>query len=519
VTEELERSLLIDSASTLPEANSPASGPAGGSDRQAISVKRLFSDAVIFGIVGVFDRAIGFVLLPITTALMSVREYGVLSMYQTTTEIMQYLVAMGVLNSFFKHYAEETDDKTKREILNASFWQITLSAALLCLIFMPFASYWDQRVYETGTILLAMLTVPSTYLSVLISLGDSRLQADGKAIVYALVNMFQTATMRGLALFLLWTGFGASGWIIGQTAGQVASIIAFSILAFPGVSFRLDPVWFRRLFLYGIVLVPLAISHWSMQGSARFMMNAMLEDPKYQVGLYTAGERISQIMMMFNLAFVLGWRRFAFSNIHHADGPRLLGHGATVFFCLASFAVLGLISLGDDLTRLMIREEFWGGIRVIPYLTIAGFLWGVTEVAAISLYKANKTYHLSGSYIAAAVFCIVLNFVLIRTNGMVGAAQAWMCGEIAKCALVLYFGYRYYPISFQYGRILHSLAVYIPIGVACAYSFPNTTWGSIFAQMGLMLLVPIILLVTGFLDASEREKLAGLVRRFRPNST
>jgi O-antigen/teichoic acid export membrane protein len=482
-------------------------------------VKRFLSDTVIFGLVGVFDRAIGFVLLPITTALMSPREYGVLSMFQTTTEIMQYLVAMGVLNSFFKHYTEVTDERSKREILNASFWQITASAVLLCLIFMPFAAYWDRWVYGTGTLLLAMLTVPSTYLSVLISLGDSRLQADGKAIIYAMVNMFQTATMRGLALLLLWQGFGASGWVIGLTVGQIASMIAFSILAFPGVNFRPDPAWFRRLFLYGIVLVPLAVSHWSMQGSARYMMNAMLEDPKYHIGLYTVGERISQIMLMFNLAFVLGWRRFAFSNIHHADGPKLLGHGATVFFCLASFVVLGLISLGDDLTRIMIPQVYWEGISVIPYLTIAGFLWGVTEVAAISLYKANKTYHLSGSYIAAAVVCVILNYVLIRANGMLGAAQAWMCGEITKCSLVLFFGHRYYPISFQYRRILHALAVYIPIGIACVSSFPNTTWGSVFAQMGLIALAPVVLLITGFLDAHEREKFTGLLQRFRQTSS
>ncbi|MBY0588914.1 oligosaccharide flippase family protein [bacterium] len=483
--------------------------------REAVSVKGFLSDTVIFGAVGVFDRAIGFLLLPITTSWMTTREYGVLSMFTTTTEIMQYLVAMGILNSFFKHYAENTDERSKREILNASFWQITILASIMALLVIPWAGTWDKMIFGTGGVLLPLMIVPTTYFSVLISLGDCRLQADGKAFVYMFVNMFQTSTTRGLALLLLALGWGANGWIIGQSAGQVASIVAFSFLAFSGLSFRPDPVWLGRLFRFGLALVPLAISHWSMQGSARYMMNAMLDDPLHHIGLYTVGERISQIMAMLNLAFVLGWRRFAFSNLHHADGAKLLGHGASVFFVLSAFAATGLISLGDDLCRWMIRPDYWEGIRVIPYLTMAGFCWGVTEVIAISLYKSNKTYYLSGSYIVAAAICILLNFLLIRENGMIGAAQAWLCAEIAKLAMVFYFAQREFPIAIQFGRIAHALAIFIPTYLACSYFFANTTIASTFAQIGLVGMAPVILIATGFLEPTERDSIRAMIARVR----
>jgi O-antigen/teichoic acid export membrane protein len=477
-------------------------------------VKRFLSDTLIFGFVGVFDRAIGFVLLPITTALMTTREYGVLSMFQTTTEIMQYLVAMGIFNSFFKHYTEVTDDRSKREIVNAAFWQVTVLAFLLSLAFIPFASTWDRLLFNTGGILLPLMTIPSTYFAVLISLGDSRLQADGKAIIYMFVNMFQTATTRGLALLLLVLGLGANGWIIGQSVGQMVSITAFCFLAFAGVNLRPDPVWLGRLFRFGIILVPLAVSHWSMQGSARYMMNFLLDDPKHYIGLYTFGERISQIMAMLNLAFALGWRRFAFSNLHHPDGARLLGHGATVFFAISSFGALGLIALGDDLTRWMIREEYWEGIRVIPYLTLAGFFWGVTEVIAISLYKRNKAYLLSGSYIVAAILCIGLNYVLIQKHGMLGAAEAWLYAEFAKCAMVLFLGQREFPLAIQYRRVLHALLVYIPSLLLCVYGFPTTTLTSTLAQGAIVAATPGLLLATGFLLPSEKEILLKLFARF-----
>jgi O-antigen/teichoic acid export membrane protein len=506
---------MTPESSSPPPDQAPLSPPA--EPREAISVKRFLSDTFIFGFVGIFDRAIGFVLLPITTAWMTTREYGVLSIFTTTTEIMQYLVALGILNSFFKHYAEVTDDKSKREILNAAFWQITAMASIMALAIIPFAHYWDRWVFGSHGILLPLMIVPATYFSVLISLGDSRLQADGKATTYMFVNMFQTSTTRGLALLLLALGFGANGWIIGQSAGQVASIIAFSFLAFTGVNTRPDPVWLKRLFRFGIVLVPLAISHWSMQGSARYMMNALLEDPLHYIGLYTVGERISQIMSMLNLAFVLGWRRFAFSNIHHADGSRLLGHGATIFFVLSSFAATGLMALGDDLSRWMIRPDYWEGIKVIPYLTLAGFCWGVTEVIAISLYKSNKTYLLSGSYMVAAVICITLNFIFIRQHGMLGAAEGWLVAELAKLGMVFYFAQREFPIAIAYHRILHALAIFIPTLLACWFFFPQTTLLSTLAQIGLVALAPILLIATGFLESSERDSVRSFLARLKRN--
>jgi O-antigen/teichoic acid export membrane protein len=470
---------------------------------------------VIYGKVDSFDRAIGFVLLPLTTALMVPAEYGVLSLFQTTTEILQYVVALGIFQAFFRYYLEVKDDASRQAILNAAFWQVTGLATLSALVMIPLAPLWNQWLFESKGMLLALMTVPTTYLAVLISLGDCRLQADGRAWAFLKINMLQTVTMRGLSLALLFLNFGAVGWVIGHFAGQCVTMSAFIFLAFAGVSMKVDRSWMTKLFWFGMVLLPLALSHWALHGAPKFIMKALLDDPAKpmfaleQVGLYSVGERIAQIMSMLNLAFALGWRRFAFSNMHHESGSQVLGRGATVFFVIAGFAAMGLVSLGDDLTRWIIAEDYWPGVVVIWPLTLAAFIWGVTEVVAISLYKVNKAYLLSVSYVLSALLCVGLSFLLIPRMGLMGAAQAWMFSEIAKLVLVWILGQREFPLAIGYRRLLLASLVFIAVAVFNVASFPETTWQTSAIQLGLVLSAPMLLICLGFLEPGEKATLAG----------
>ena len=500
----------------MPTGESSGEGP----KHEAVPVRRFISDTIIFGFVSVFDRAIGFILLPLTTYLMSPSEYGVLSLFQTTTELLQYLIALGVFSAFFRFYLEVKDPDARNKILNAAFWQVSAVALAASLIFLPFVGSWNEWLFESRGIIFPLMIVPTTYLGVLISLGDCRLQADGRALSFLGVNMVHTVTMRGLSLALLFIGWGASGWIVGLFAGQCITTTVFFFIAFGGLSRSLDMASAKKLFLFGLPLVPLAISHWAMQGSGKYVINAMLENPLEQNGLYGVGERISQIMAMMNLAFALGWRKFAFSNIHHADGPRLLGQGATLFFAVAGFAALGLIALGDDLTRWMIGEEYWAGIVVIPYLTMASFFWGMTEVLAISLYKVDRPKLLSTAYVSAAVLCVVLNFILVPQFGIVGAAQSWMIAELFKVLMVWGVGQRLFPIDIQYGRCALAVAVYIPLLTVCMIFFPQTTVATTLIQFAIVMAAPVLLYILGFVRPSEREmigheieKLLAKVRR------
>lgn len=510
---ETAEDIATDAAIAAAEETVPADGPA----RQPISVRRFLSDTVIFGFVQTFDRAIGFFLLPLTTSLMSNQEYGLLSLFSTIAEILFYVVALGMLTSFFRHYTEATESQAKDQILNATFWTITATACCAAAVLIPFSRLWGHVLFPSANgSMYVVLAVPFTYFAVLLSLVDCRVQADGKAWTFLGVNLLQVVTTRGLALLLISLGLGAFGWIVGSIVGQLLSLSVFAFLVLRGISLRVDAALLRKLVPYGVVLLPTAVSAWLMYGVTKYLIvwNSP-GDPLNAIALYSVGERISQVMYMLSLAFILGWRRFAFSNMHHAEGQRLLGSGVTVFLTITGFAAVGLIALGDDLMRWMIPSRMWKGIPVIPYLTLAGFFWGVGEVMNIGMHKARKTKLMSSLYVVGAALNLVLNLALIPWLGIVGAAMSLMTCEFVKTALIWWTAQRAYPLEIAYRRLAMAIGVFAPILLVCSVCFPETTLATTAIQAGLVALGPVLLIGMGFLTPGERAAIADIVLQAR----
>lgn len=507
------------------QENAPAdipSAPAAPA-REAIPVRRFLSDTVVYGIGDTFDRAIGLILLPITTSLMGVSGYGLLTMFSAVTEILFYVIALGMLTSFFRHYTEETSPARKCQILSVTFWTITVMAVAVAALIAPLCAFWSSVAFQTpDDWFYVLLMLPWTYTSVLISLGHCRLQADGRAFVFLGVSLTQSLVTRSLALVLLFAGLGAMGWIVGSIIGQTISVVAFIFLAYSGISLRFDKALVGKLVPYGAVLLPTAISTWLMYGVTKILMGWIFtwqgySAPRDAVGLFGVGERISQIMFIMNLAFVLGWRRFAFNNMHHEQGPRLLGTGVTIFVLISAYAGVGLIALGDDLVRWTMREEFWPGIQVIPYLTLAGFFWGVGEVLNIGMHKAQKTKLLSSLYLIAAILNLFLLWTLVwgLEMGIVGAAVSLMCCELLKMGLLFWSAQRVYRLEIRYRTLLVAACVFLPMLALCYEFFPETTIASSAIQLGLVLVTPILLLGLGLAIPTERAQILDLFGRVR----
>lgn len=94
------------------------------------------------------------------------------------------------------------------------------------------------------------------------------------------------------------------------------------------------------------MLVPAILSFYAMTVTDKFAIRFLLPDYLTQIGLYSVGERIAGIMHMGNLAFILGWQRFAFRNMHQPEGPHMIGRGLFVFATAAGFLAMALAMLG-----------------------------------------------------------------------------------------------------------------------------------------------------------------------------
>ncbi|MGL4514611.1 MAG: lipopolysaccharide biosynthesis protein [Lacipirellulaceae bacterium] len=495
---------------------SPSAADEGAPSREkvvAVPLSGLLADTAIYGLARVIDPILGFLILPVMTAYLAPSDYGVLSLFSATANIAFVLYSMGVHQAFLRRYTAETDPARRQQVLNSSFvlallyWGAALGPVML---FGGPLSRWIFGVEEPWYV---WVLVTAALVQVLEALANNRLQADGLPWTYFFTNVLASVFIRSLSLALVIVGYQAWGWIAGETLGRIAAVAVLGWFALRHVRLWGRTEDMKTMFRYGALLVPAMLSFYVMTATDKYLIRALCESPFEQVGLYTVGERIAGIMHMANLAFVLGWQRFAFNNMHAADGQRMIAQGLRVYIVAAGFAATALAILGDDLTHWIINERFDAGAVVIAPLTIAAFVGGLASVADIGLHKASKPASISMWNVVAAAINVALNFYAIPRWGILGAAVSTLVCQCVRLAMVWSASQNAYRIPLDYRRIGAAVAVFVVVGVLAECCRPLGWRVATPAGVGLVAAAAGCLWWTGCFTTDERSAIASAVRR------
>lgn len=475
---------------------------------KVVRLREFLSESMIYGLGGMANKAVGFILLPLSTAYLTTEDYGLLSLAGSTTTLLQNLFTLGLHFAYFRYFLETTDPLGRQRVQDTAFWLATGVMAiggLACVtVGMPLGFYlFNSYAY------LPLLVV-LTFLMFVRDMGGFRLQADARAWRFLGISLVSTIFVRGLGVLLVVFGWGAWGWLMGEFAGLFITALLMWKLAFPDLGLFVHRDSAREMLPYGISLVPGVLAHWLTAGCDKYLMRARAVNPMHELGLYSVGERIGSLMELVTLSMHLGWRRFSFQNIQHQEGAARVGRGFTLFAVFAGYGALALILLGDDLTYWLINPRFHDGIPVILPLTLSGLIYAMSELTATGLYVRKHTLLISIVNIVSAVLNVGLNYYLIPYWGMMGAATAIISSQSVRGIGLWVTAAWVAPIPIEYRRLSLVAVVYIAV-YYLGQSFQPMGWITAgIVQVVLVVCTPPLLYFLPFLHAEERSRLLQL---------
>ena len=481
---------------------------------ESVSLRELLGDTMVYGLASVADRMIGFLLLPVMTAILMPADYGVISLFTTTAHILFIFCSLGIHQGFYRHYTEAQDTSKQLLVLNTSlalavgYWLLTLP------VFLLFSQKLNQWIFDIDGSSMVLALTASTLIQVIDSVACNRLQADGRRWAYFIVVVTSSIVLRASAIILVLLGMGAWGWVLSDTFGRLLAVLLLVAVAMPDARVRPHIKLIRPLASYGVMLVPALISYYFMIVSDKYLIRALTDDSLQQVGFYSVGERIAGVMQLVNLAFIFGWQRFAFRNMHTSDGPPIIARGILWFAIAGSYLALALAMLGDDLTRWFVAKEYAPGIVVITPLTLAALLGGLAGAAEIGLHKRKRPLRISYLNGAAAVCNIVLNFWAIPRWGIAGAAVATMVSQAFRLVFIWRASHAAFPLPFEYARFAKAVVLFILIYALGQLANPLEQSVTTSLQTLLVLLAPALLWIAGFFTTSERTAIEQVLNTF-----
>lgn len=466
--------------------------------------QKLFKQTFIYGLATVLPRMLSFLLVPIYTRVMPPGAYGEVTLIFAWFAIFNVLLAYGMETAFFRFYNRE---ENKSRVISTSLMSLlatSLGFVLVALLIQDhMAAFLNiEPRYITYVILIlgldALAIVPFTWL-----------RAREKPMRYALVKIANVGLNLGLNIFFLILLPGMASANPGTLLEVMyapdfeISYIFISNLAASGLTLlMMGRIYLRRHYVfdrklakemlgYGLPVMIAGIAFTINEVFDRILLSELLPEDiaKSEVGKYSACYKLSLFMTLFATAFRLGIEPFFFSHFTTEKPQHAYARITDYFVILGSIILLAVVVYADLLKKVLILDEaYWEAMAIVPVIVLASFCLGIYHNLSVWYKVTDKTRF--GAYFSmiGAVITIAVNYAFIPVIGYYASAIATLGAYGSMMCLSYYYGRKYYPIPYNFRKILFYFAISLLFAGLSFYIFNrNLVIGSLFLLLFLAL--------------------------------
>lgn len=447
-------------------------------------MKQLAGQTAIYGLSSVLGRMVNFLLVPLQTAVLTQSEYGINIDFYSLIAFLIVVATFGMETAYFRFSEKKDWDESK--VFGTSVTMILLVLTGLALLTYTFKGIVLQalRYEESPEFLFYLFVILS--LDALAAIPFARLRRQNKAKQFAGIKLalIFSNVLVNLYFFLpaLWELNGTDPWFTHSFRGvkyifianMWASLLMFALLipAFKGVRFNLDKQYTKGLLAFGIPLFIGGLAGIANEMLDRQLLKYLLPKESWSegVGIYGAVYKISIFLVLFNQAFRYAAEPFFFKNADLSDGKQKMASIMEGFAWVMCVGFVLIIS-GLDFLKFFIDDKFWVGLHLVPILLLANVILGINTNLNMWYKVSDKTVY--GIYITFVGLAVTVlgNLMLIPKMGILGAAITTLVAYTSMFIVSAFWGQRFYPVPYRWGKILALIGVSGALGFALHF-FP-----------------------------------------------
>lgn len=480
-------------------------------------LKRLGKDSLVYGIGGLVARAIGVILLPIYTRILSPADYGDVEMLTVIGAFFGALLSTGMeaAQSFYFFEQKANGVAAQARVVSAIIqWRMSWGLVLVCVAtsLAPmlnrffFASRLDW--YYFALIFFAQWVVQLTAQTTDVFRLTHR--------PWSYLSITLTGTLVGASTAILFVAvlrWGVLGFVVGSAVGSSAAVLVGLWKIREYLTFRTwHRDWWPRLLKFGTPLLPSAVAMYVLNTSDRWFIS-YFHGPA-PLGLFAVGARFAAAITIAVVTFRQAWWPIAMESLHSEDGPQLLRFMARAYLGLSAIGIVILTALSPWLVKILTAKPFHGAWPVVGVLAWPAALYGLYTIVAAGAWKKEKTVWLPLTMAAAALTIIGLSLLLVPKYGAIGAAVAHAIAFIVWIALTI-------VVSEKLWRVGHSIGVFtLQLGIGATgtglviwlYGRKSSLLATVPSVAGCALLVCVAIAALS-IDAENAGLLSTALRR------
>ncbi|MGJ7030479.1 lipopolysaccharide biosynthesis protein [Niabella hirudinis] len=447
-------------------------------------IKQLAGQTLWYGGSSIVAKLINYLLTPLLTGLLTIADYGEMSMVYSFIPFMNIIFTYGMETAFFR-FAQQDN---RKDVYNTSSLSLILTtvffSVVLILFRYPIASLLKVE-HHPEYITISALIIGFDALS---TIPFSKLRLDGRPKKFAsikilgiLVNFISVYVLLGVVPGILekdphhWLKtFYNKDWAVGYVfvANLLQSIITLLLLSkeFLGFKLHISKELWRKMLLYGMPLILAGFAGMVNETFDRIMLGwwapaATEQAAKAQVGIYSACYKLSILITLAVQGFRMGAEPFFFKQSSSENATRIYARVMKFFvitLCLMFLAVMLYLDIWKHFIR---NPKMWVGLKVVPILLLANMFVGIYYNLSIWYKLGNKT--IAGAYITliGALVTLVINYVFIPRYSYIACAWATFLAYGTMMVVSYIWGQKEYRVPYAWKK----LCAYIIIAVILSF--------------------------------------------------
>lgn len=400
----------------------------------------------LYFIANVAKAAIPFLVLPIITHYLQPAEYGIISVFTAVLTFAVPFCSMGLTTTIGRNYHL----MSLEEHACSTYTALLLMLGFCLLLFLcTLAGALVTESFMSLPIWLVLCIPLMCLLQNIQTFNRIILRHQQRVGLFVLLEVGSTALSRfgGLCALMLIS----ASWI-SVIAAQYAAHTLFAIL---GIYLLLkdkrlicswDSTCAKTLLKKSWPLMPHAIGGVIMTISDRLVLERMLNTDA--VGIYSIGATIGAAVLIYSTAFNNFWGPWMHRNLAAATADTLK-HAVKysyLYFLSLLLVVPILIAIGVAYIWFLVDARYHDAIGIVYWIAAATGVYSMTLAINHYLIIAAKTAILPSITAFCTLVNILLTVLLVRENGITGAAQATFIAYSLYFILMFWQCQRIYPM-------------------------------------------------------------------------
>lgn len=405
--------------------------------------KKIFFNFSSYAFGNVLTLAAGLVSFPLFTRVMTVSEYGLLSLLNTALMLLICLSKGGIQNSINRFWKSEENNN---DLIASSYSGVIICFTVVVLLTMPgFCFGWYGNEYGKFSFSVVGVCYLTVLFEIIRSVGNNIAIINKKALLYSGLNVahkYLRIVLPLLGILFL------SNRLLGIAIGFMLSSLVTMLIVIKRQEFRVrftcDKKFTLTLLAFSLPLMLNELVNYVLNYCDRLFLAYFLDSAA--VGMYSAAYNLSnnvEVVLITSMNMTTAPLLLSCFNTHGFDEMKRLLRRCIGWYCLLGSGIIALVvSIGPDLLVLLASSKYRAAGPVMLPVLLGVFLYGLYGLASSTLFFRNKTKVILTLCTSATAINLLANWGLVPRLGIIGAAYATLISFFFLGVAGMWLAYR-----------------------------------------------------------------------------